>query len=140
MSDPVAIPRKDKAKARAGGSHTPTTRPPPTMAMPTPSSHAFNYYDHRLSPASIDSCLNMTPSSQSPTPISARDKGKGPIRNGSIGMSRSVSGESNSPWTERRMSLLSKLLCCLNCDREGRSLIIYRLQYFQVRAHRCQRW
>jgi len=96
---------------------------PPPIA-PSPSTSPYLYYNNRLSPTSIDNCLNISPSpassnsSPSPystsyniSPISAKDKGKGPAR-GSISMSRSVSGESNMmPWGsvgERRCSLLSE--------------------------------
>jgi len=115
MSDPLAIPKR-KDKARAG----PSTRTPATsldtVTMPSPQD-PFSYYDTRLSPASIDSCIGYTPSSASPnSPLAStsmtKDKGKGKAT--SFSMARSISGESaGSPWgrSERRTSLLSEYHC-----------------------------
>lgn len=123
MSDPLSIPKRKPHQSRPQHINNKSAfnnNPPPTA--PSPSTSPYLYYDSRLSPASIDSCLNISPSpassNSSPysTPyhistISAKDKGKGPAR-GSVSMSRSISGESTmTPWgsvAERRCSLLSE--------------------------------
>jgi len=123
MSDPLSIPKRKphhSCPQHINNKSSFNNNPPPTA--PSPSTSPYLYYDNRLSPASIDSCLNISPSPASSnsstystpyhiSPISAKDKGKGPAR-ASVSMSRSLSGESSmTPWgsvAERRCSLLSE--------------------------------
>lgn len=117
MSDPLTIPKRPPHQPRSQPIPTTnTSTPSASTPSPSPSSLPYHCYTNRLSPASIDSCLNVTPSYSSSAASSplhhtasygsgilGKDKGKGPAR---ASMSSSMGGE--GVMGGRRCSLLGE--------------------------------